>query len=275
MIYKLSRFEHFIRITLLVIFFMFFMFPIYWMVATSLKETVDIFSLPPKWFFKISFENYLHIISDDSGFLKKILNSCLASVINAIFTLLLAFPAAYSMSRYKTGGINLLMWFLSIRMIPPIVGAIPLFIIFSKLGLVDSYIALPILYIIINLPFAIWMIKSFMDEIPTEIDESAYVEGCSTTGVIIKIIIPLIRPGILATLVFCFIMAWNEFLIANIFTRKMAITAPVGVARFITERQILWGYITAGATLASAPPIILLLIFQKNLMRGLTLGAVK
>ena len=275
MIYKLSRFEHFIRITLLVIFFMFFMFPIYWMVATSLKETVDIFSLPPKWFFKISFENYLHIISDDSGFLKKILNSCIASVINAIFTLLLAFPAAYSMSRYKTGGINLLMWFLSIRMIPPIVGAIPLFIIFSKLGLVDSYIALPILYIIINLPFAIWMIKSFMDEIPNEIDESAYVEGCSTTGVIIKIIIPLIRPGILATLVFCFIMAWNEFLIANIFTRKLAITAPVGVARFITERQILWGYITAGATLASAPPIILLLIFQKNLMRGLTLGAVK
>ena len=275
MIYKLSRFEHFIRITLLVIFFMFFMFPIYWMVSTSLKETVDIFSLPPKWFFKISFENYLHIISDDSGFLKKILNSCIASVINAIFTLLLAFPAAYSMSRYKTGGINLLMWFLSIRMIPPIVGAIPLFIIFSKLGLVDSYIALPILYIIINLPFAIWMIKSFMDEIPTEIDESAYVEGCSTTGVIIKIIIPLIRPGILATLVFCFIMAWNEFLIANIFTRKMAITAPVGVARFITERQILWGYITAGPTLASAPPIILLLIFQKNLMRGLTLGAVK
>ena len=275
MIYKLSRFEHFIRITLLIIFFMFFMFPIYWMVATSLKETIDIFSLPPKWFFKISFENYLHIISDDSGFLKKILNSCIASVINAIFTLLLAFPAAYSMSRYKTGGINLLMWFLSIRMIPPIVGAIPLFIIFSKLGLVDSYIALPILYIIINLPFAIWMIKSFMDEIPTEIDESAYVEGCSTTGVIIKIIIPLIRPGILATLVFCFIMAWNEFLIANIFTRKMAITAPVGVARFITERQILWGYITAGATLASAPPIILLLIFQKNLMRGLTLGAVK
>jgi len=275
MIYKLSRFEHFVRITLLVIFFMFFMFPIYWMVATSLKETVDIFSLPPKWFFKISFENYLHIISDDSGFLKKILNSCIASVINAIFTLLLAFPAAYSMSRYKTGGINLLMWFLSIRMIPPIVGAIPLFIIFSKLGLVDSYIALPILYIIINLPFAIWMIKSFMDEIPNEIDESAYVEGCSTTGVIIKIIIPLIRPGILATLVFCFIMAWNEFLIANIFTRKMAITAPVGVARFITERQILWGYITAGATLASAPPIILLLLFQKNLMRGLTLGAVK
>ena len=167
------------------------------------------------------------------------------------------------------------MWFLSIRMIPPIVGAIPLFIIFSKLGLVDTFIALPILYIIINLPFAIWMIKSFMDEIPKEIDESAYVEGCSTTGVIIKIIIPLIRPGILATLVFCFIMAWNEFLIANIFTRKDAITAPVGVARFITERLILWGYITAGATLASILPIVLLIMFQKNLIRGLTLGAVK
>ena len=275
MINRISRLELIIRYSLLVVFFLFFMFPIYWMVATSLKETVDIFSVPPKWFFKISFDNYLHIISDDSGFLYKILNSTITSILNAIFTLLLALPAAYSMSRYKTGGINLLMWFLSIRMIPPIVGAIPLFIIFSKLGLVDTFIALPILYIIINLPFAVWMIKSFVDEIPKEIDESAYVDGCSTVGVIVKIIMPLIRPGILATLVFCFIMAWNEFLIAYIFTRKEAITAPVGVARFITERQILWGYITAGATLASIVPITLLFIFQKNLIRGLTLGAVK
>ena len=275
MINKISRLELIIRVTLLVIFFLFFMFPIYWMIVTSLKETVDIFAVPPKWIFKISFDNYLHIISDDSGFLYKILNSTITSILNSIFTLLLALPAAYSMSRYKTGGINLLMWFLSIRMIPPIVGAIPLFIIFSKLGLVDTFITLPILYIIINLPFAVWMIKSFIDEIPKEIDESAYVDGCSTTGVIIKIIMPLIRPGILATLVFCFIMAWNEFLIAYIFTRRDAITAPVGVARFITERQILWGYITAGATLASIVPITLLFIFQKNLIRGLTLGAVK
>ena len=275
MIGKISRFELIIRVILLVVFFLFFIFPIYWMVATSLKNTVDIFSIPPKWFFKISLENYWYILSDDSGFLKKIFNSSIAAILNAIFTLLLTFPAAYSMSRYKTGGINLLMWFLSIRMIPPIVGAIPLFIIFSKLGLVDTFIALPILYIVINLPFAIWMIKSFIDEIPKEIDESAYVEGCSTTEVIIKIIIPLIKPGIFATLVFCFIMAWNEFLIAYIFTRKEAITAPVGVARFITERQILWGYITAGATLASILPIVLLIMFQKNLVRGLTLGAVK
>jgi len=165
MIGKISRFELTIRVILLVVFFLFFMFPIYWMVATSLKNTVDIFSIPPKWFFKISLDNYWYIISDDSGFLKKIFNSSIASILNAIFTLLLTFPAAYSMSRYKTGGINLLMWFLSIRMIPPIVGAIPLFIIFSKLGLVDTFIALPILYIVINLPFAIWMIKSFIDEI--------------------------------------------------------------------------------------------------------------
>ena len=173
MIGRISRTELILRVSLLVIFFLFFMFPIYWMVVTSLKNTVDIFAIPPKWFFSVSFENYWYIMSDDSGFLKKILNSAIASTLNAIFTLLLAFPAAYSMSRYKTGGINLLMWFLSIRMIPPIVGAIPLFIIFSKLGLVDTFIALPILYIIINLPFAIWMIKSFMDEIPKEIDESA------------------------------------------------------------------------------------------------------
>ena len=142
MIGKISRFELIIRVILLVVFFLFFIFPIYWMVATSLKNTVDIFSIPPKWFFKISLENYWYILSDDSGFLKKIFNSSIAAILNAIFTLLLTFPAAYSMSRYKTGGINLLMWFLSIRMIPQKVVPIPLFLFFGSFGLVVTFIAL-------------------------------------------------------------------------------------------------------------------------------------
>ncbi len=187
----------------------------------------------------------------------------------------LALPAAYSMSRYKTGGKDLLFWFLSIRMIPPIVGAIPLFLIAAKFRLVDTLVVLPGLYLIINLPFAVWMLKLFIDEIPREIDESALIDGCSRVSVIWRIILPLLGAGLLATGVFVFILAWNEFLLANIFTRRNAVTLPVGIASFITDKGIQWGFITAAASLASAPPIILLWIFQKSLIRGLTVGTVK
>ncbi len=119
------------------------------------------------------------------------------------------------------------------------------------------------------------MLKSFIDEIPSAIDESAQLDGCSHLGTIWRIILPLVKPGLAATAIFCFILAWNEFLLANIFTRRTAITLPVGISKFITERQILWGYITAAASLATTPPIVFLWLFQRNLLRGLTLGAVK
>ena len=262
------------RLAVLFAFFLFFMFPFYWIVATSLKTQVDAFAIPPKWLFAVTFENYAKVLLD-TDFLDQTKNSLIASLGNVLITLALALPAAYSMSRYATGGRDLLFWFLSIRMIPPIVGAIPLFVLAAQLRLVDTFVVLPVLYIVLNMPFAVWMLKSFIDEVPPDIDDSARIDGCSNLAVIWRIIVPLIRPGLLATAVFCFILAWNEFLLANIFTRKAAVTLPVGISKFITEKQILWGYITAAATLASAPPIVFLWIFQRNLVRGLTLGAVR
>jgi multiple sugar transport system permease protein len=271
---RLSRFELTLRLLVLIVFFLFFMFPFYWIVATSLKTQVDAFAIPPKWLFSVTWQNYVKVLTG-TDFLVQARNSLIASGLNVLVTLALALPAAYSMSRFKTGGKDLLFWFLSIRMIPPIVGAIPLFVLAAQLRLIDSFVILPILYIILNMPFAIWMGKSFIDEIPTEIDESALIDGCSRLAVVWRIIVPLIKPGLLATAVFCFILAWNEFLLANIFTRRAAVTLPVGISKFITEKQILWGYITAAATLASAPPVVFLWIFQRNLVRGLTLGAVR
>lgn len=271
---KLSTLELTIRVVILLIFFLFFMFPFYWIIATSLKTQVDAFAIPPKWLFSVTFENYIEVLSD-TDFLNQAKNSLIASLSNALITLALALPAAYSMSRFKTGGKDLLFWFLSIRMIPPIVGAIPLFVLAAQYRLIDTYVILPVLYIILNMPFAVWMLKSFIDEIPREIDESALIDGCSNLGVIWRMILPLIKPGLVATVVFCFILAWNEFLLANIFTRRVAVTLPVGISKFITEKQILWGYITAAATLATLPPIVFLWFFQRNLIRGLTLGAVR
>lgn len=271
---KMSRVELAGRYVILSAFFLFFMFPFYWMIVTSLKFEVDAFAMPPKWLFDVNLENYRKVLTE-KAFLEQAKNSLIIAVANVILTMALALPAAYSMSRYKTGGRDLLFWFLSIRMIPPIVGAIPLFLIAAKLRLIDTLVILPLLYLIINLPFAVWMLKSFIDEIPREIDESALIDGCSRVSVIWRIILPLLGAGLLATGVFVFILAWNEFLLANIFTRRNAVTLPVGIASFITDKGILWGLITAAASLASAPPIILLWIFQKSLTRGLTVGAVK
>jgi multiple sugar transport system permease protein len=253
---------------------LFFLFPIYWMIVTSLKTEVDAFSMPPRWIFMPTFENYRRVLSE-TDFLHQARNSLLTATSNVVIVLALATPAAYSMSRFRTGGKHLLMWFLSARMVPPIVGAIPLFVFAASFRLVDTPVILPVLYVTMNLPFAIWMLKSFMDEIPRELDESALMDGCSRLAVIRYVILPLLAPGLVATGVFCFILAWNEFLLANIFTRRSAVTLPVGISRFITEKQILWGYITAAATLASLPPIAFLLYFQRNLVKGLTAGAVK
>ena len=262
------------RLVVLTAFLLFFMFPFYWIIATSLKTRVDAFAMPPKWLFDPTLSNYVKVLLD-TDFLRQTANSLIASTANAIITLALALPAAFSMSRYGTGGKDLLFWFLSIRMIPPIVGAIPLFVLAAQFRLIDTYVILPVLYIILNMPFAVWMLKSFIDEIPREIDESAMLDGCGNLAVIRRMILPLIKPGLVATAVFCFILAWNEFLLANIFTRRVAVTLPVGISKFITEKQILWGYITAATTLATLPPVVLLGLFQRNLLRGLTFGATR
>ncbi len=274
MIGRIGRVELAARLGVVSVFAAFFLFPIYWMVATSLKREVDAFAIPPKWLFAPRLDNYLEVFRR-TAFAHHAVNSLIAGGLNVGLTLMLAMPAAYAMSRYRVGGKDLMFWFLSIRMMPPIVGAVPLFVIAAQMRLVDSYVILPILYLMLNVPFAIWMLKSFIDEIPREIDESAMIDGCTMLAAIRHIVLPLLKPGLFATSVFCFIIAWNEFLLANIFTREIAVTLPVGIANFITEKQILWGYITAASTLATLPPMALLLVFQRNLVRSLTLGAIR
>ena len=160
-------------------------------------------------------------------------------------------------------------------MMPPIVVAIPLFILASKLKLVDTKAILPIMYLLINVPFVVWMMKSFIDEIPISMEESALLDGCSFFQVLWKIVIPMIRSGLIATTVLCYIFAWNEFLLGMIFTRVKSVTLPVGISSFITVEQIFWGPLLASAVFAALPPMILALVFQKYMVRGLTFGAVK
>jgi multiple sugar transport system permease protein len=273
-ILKMSKFELFVRYLLLILLLLFFLFPIYWLIATSLKTQVDIFAMPPKWLFVPTFENYIHVLTS-TPYPEQAKNSLIAATLNVTASMIIGTLAAYSISRFKVGTKNLLYWFLGIRMVPPIVASIPLFLIAASLRLIDTYIILPILYLTLNLPFVIWMMKSFLDEIPVDIEESALIDGCSHLGAMVRVVIPLATPGLVATAVFCFIMAWNEFLFAMLFTRAQTVTLPVGLSGFITEQQIFWGYITAAAAISAIPPIIFALIFQRYLVRGLTFGAVK
>jgi len=236
---------------------------------------VDIFSMPPKIFaFKPTFKNFFHVFSE-TKFADQGINSLVAAFSNTVLSLIIGTMAAYGISRCKVGGARLLFWFLSLRMLPPIVVSVPLFIMAAKLRLIDTRFILPLLYLLLNVPFVVWMMKSFIDEIPVEIEESASIDGCSHFGVIWRIVVPMITPGLVATGVLCFIFAWNEFLLAMIFTRATAMTLPVGISGFITTEQVFWGPITAFASIASIPPVILALIFQRYMVRGLTFGALK
>ncbi len=264
-----------VRYILIVLALCFFLYPIFWLFTTSIKFEVDIFSLPPKFIlFKPTLKNFIHVFKETEiphqGF-----NSLVAALSNTILSLFIGTMAAYGISRFKVGGSRLLFWFLSLRMLPPIVVSVPLFIMAAKLRLIDTRFILPLLYLLLNVPFVVWMMKSFIDEIPVEVEESASIDGCSHFGVIWRIVVPMITPGLVATGVLCFIFAWNEFLLAMIFTRATAMTLPVGISGFITTEQVFWGPITASASIASIPPVILALIFQRYMVRGLTFGALK
>jgi len=167
------------------------------------------------------------------------------------------------------------MWILSIRMFPPIAAIIPFFLLYKQLGLIDTRIGLIIAYTGFNLPFAVWIMRGFFDEVPRELDEAALIDGCSPIKVFVRVVLPLAAPGLVATAIFAMIFSWNEFMFALILSRSRSQTMPVGVMGFITHRGVIWGEIMAAASVIMLPMIVFTFIAQKYLIRGLTFGAVK
>jgi multiple sugar transport system permease protein len=182
---------------------------------------------------------------------------------------------AYAMGRFNVGGDNLSFFVLSLLFAPPVIAATPLFIIFKTLGMLDTYPALFLSYILINMPFAVWIMKGFFEDIPHGIENAALLDGYSRFAAFRKYVLPLAVPGIAVTALFVFIFSWNEFLFALIFTRSHTQTLPIALASMTGGHQIPWGEISALSLIAITPGIILTLFFQKYLVRGLTFGAVK
>lgn len=259
-------------------------FPIAWMILTSFKPAGDIMVTPPRFVFKPTIDNYVYAMGK-ANFAMFIKNTLYVSVVSTIFVIILSALAAYSFARYNVGGGNVLFFILTTKMMPAIAVVLPYFLIFRDIGKspigellgigLDKPGALIISYTIFNLPFAIWLMVSFFQDIPLELEDSARLDGYSRMQMFRRVVLPLAMPGIAVTAIFCLIFSWNEFLFAYILTRDVARTITVGVESFFTLRGILWGPVAAAATISVAPMLVFVLVLQRYMVRGLTFGAVR
>lgn len=276
---RISKKQEIITVTVLIIFLFLFMFPVVWMFLTSFKTEEEYFSYPPVFIPKdFSLRNYFNAMAlppDGRGGLQGLRDSVIIAVSTTIASVIMGALAAYSLSRFKTGGENFSFWILSTRMMPPIAAALPLFLIFKNIKLLDTHLALIIANTIFNLPFVIWLLKGFFDDLPAEMEEAALIEGCSHWGAFWRIALPLVAPGIVAVSLFSFIFAWNEFMFALLLTRRNVRTLTIIVPSLVGGHEILWGEIAAIGIVAILPGVLLSLLLQRYLVRGLSMGAVK
>jgi multiple sugar transport system permease protein len=261
----------------------FFLLPIIWIISTSLKSTAEAFEVPPKILFMPKFDSYESLMNPSKAawqgvvrFSHTYYNTLIVSFGTAVITLAIGVPAGYAFSRYRfRGSRDLQFWVLSTIMAPPMGIIVPYYLIISWLGLLDTHAVLIILYTGINLPFMIWNTKSFFDSIPSEVFEAADMDGASEAQKIIKIALPAVREGALATSALVFVLAWEEFLLGHILTASVARTTTSIMASFVQSTGPLWAELSAAATMVMLPPMVLFIIIQKYLAGIMTLGAVK
>jgi sorbitol/mannitol transport system permease protein len=255
-----------------------FVFPVFFMVLTSLHSEVNASTNPPSFFAPLTLDGYREFFGASSGASPwpPLINSATASIISTILVILLAIPAAYALSvKPIKKWTDAMFFFLSTKMLPAVAGLLPLYIIARYLGLLDNINYLLILYTAMNLPIAVWMMRSFLADIPVELFEAAAIDGAGLVRTLRSIIVPIISPGIAATALICFIFAWNELLLANTLTSVIAGTAPVFLTSFVTSQGLFLAKVCAAATIVSLPVIIAGFAAQDKLVQGLSLGAVK
>lgn len=261
--------------------------PLVWMINISFSQPEDAIKLPPVLFKDPTLQNYRDVllgngdsvvrgITSTKDFPKLLLNSTIISLTSTFISLALGVPGAYALSKLKLKRKKEISFFvLSTRFIPPIVIVIPIFIAFQRLGLMDTLQGLIIVYSFVNISLVVWMMKGYFDDVPTELIESARMDGCTQYGALQKIVIPTTRQGIAATAILVLINSWNEFLFAVLFASVHAKTAPLGAMGFVTIRDVAWSNMAAAGIIITLPVLVFTLLVQKNLVQGLTAGAVK
>jgi len=248
------------------------LFPFLWMLSSSFKTQLDIISWPPKILFTPTLQNYEKVFGEQD-FLKYFLNSTIVGTAAVGLSLVLGLPAAYSIARFTQRKLG--MFILLARLMPGISFLMPWYIVFSRLGLMDSYTALILSHILIALPIVVWIMSSYFATIPREMEESAMVDGATRQYAFWKIILPLSGPGIITATTLSFIFSWNNFMFSQVLSMEKTKTLPIAVYNFLSYAEVDWGGVMAAAVAIMAPAIVLTMIFQKYVVKGLTMGAVK
>ncbi len=282
------KLEKYLRLVIIVAVAAIIIFPVYWLLTTSLKPpeewhpTHEDPHLVPK---HITLDNFRMLFSPwgvyetfaefrETMFLP-VRNSLILSVTATALALIIGTCASYSMSRYKSGGEFTPFFILMFRMFPPIAVIVPIMILYSAFRLLDTGVGMILFYTVVSIPFVIWIMKSFFDEVPIDIDEAAILDGCSPPQVFFKVVLPLVKPGIAVTGLFIFVMCWSDFLGALVLAQRYWFTIPIALATYTGLYGYLYGPIAALGAIAMIPCVAIGIIIQKYLVRGFTFGAVK
>ena len=249
--------------------------PIVLMFATSLKLQTQIFNTGITFIFAPTLENYREVLGEGS-FTRYLANSLIVGVVSTAITLVLGCMAAYGLARFRFPGRKALAYTtLLLRTVPLAVLAVPVFMVWSQAGLINSLSGLILLYVAVNLPFTIWLLYGFILQVPPELEEAAAIDGCGPIQVFYKVVLPLIKPGLAAASIFTFRIAWNEFILALVLTDRATRTLPVAASLYITDIGVDWGKIMALGSLIAIPPLIFTFVAARQIITGLTAGAVK
>jgi multiple sugar transport system permease protein len=251
--------------------------PLLWVLSTSFKPNQEAISFPPKFLpDKPTWENYIFVLTDPKLSLS-LLNSLLVSVGSTVLSVTVSALAGFAFARYDFKGKNLIMSIiLGLFMIPVVINIIPLYIMLANIGLLNSLGALVMTFQILIIPLNIFLLKNYFESLPRELEEAALIDGCSRLGSLVRITIPLSLPGFLIAAILSFRFSWNEFVLPVVLSNKPeSMIFQVALYQFISLYRIDWGYLTAGINIALIPVVVLMLIFQKRMIKGLTLGALK
>jgi multiple sugar transport system permease protein len=247
--------------------------PFLWLLRMSFETNADIFAFPPKLWFAPTIANYAALWHGD--FPHSFANSAVVSITSTAISMVVGVPAAYALARMHTRSDMLSLWVIASRLAPPTAFAIPYFLAYRDLHLLDTRLGLIVIYLTFNLSLVIWLMRSFFENTPRALEEAAWIDGASYYQAMLRVVLPTAAPGLAATAILCFVFSWNDFFFALILTRSQAMTAPVAVVNFMNYVGWEWGRIAAGGTLVMLPVLVFSLAVRRFLISGLTAGAVK
>ncbi|HWI80759.1 carbohydrate ABC transporter permease [Ramlibacter sp.] len=251
-------------------------FPVVWGLLTSFKTERDVLAYPPVWLFQPTLDNYREVLFGTSSILPNLWSSIVVATASTVLTMLMAVPAAYALARLRYPGKKLSGFYvLATQMLPPVGLIIPYYLVLQKIGMLDSYSGLTAIYLTFSLPFAVWLMVSYFEDVPYEMEEAALLDRAGRLRTLWYVILPQVGGGIAVTTVFVFLNAWNEFLFAVVLGGNNVRPVTVAMFNFISVEQTQWARLAAGAMLAMAPVILIGLLAQRHIVKGLTVGAVK